>query len=218
MELNDLKSIWNKVAETDRTTYCLAETDIRHLISQKSNILFNKIARELKVKRWFMGGVSIVLIGLTLAYQFEGTGDYILDDLFSRPEMTALNLVLGFLIFILFINIVLSYRQFKAFQESAEDLKTTLHTAIKLLVRIRKLAIYSDSFAMPIIIGWAVYRKMFDEEQFVWDERILYVLLATLLSFGFIFLLSRTMQQRKFGKYIDKLKQHIADMEVLDSN
>lgn len=216
MELTDLKSIWDKVVEEDKTTYTLDEQDIKKMIAKKSNVLFSQITRELKMKRWFMGIVGITSVLLSSVYLLDTDDSYLFDNVFSRVEMSLLTLFMGLLIVILFINIVRSYRQMSMFQSSSSDLKTALSTSKKLLERIQKLAVFSDSFALPLVIGWYTYRKLFGEGAFVWDIRIFYVFLAATITLILIFLISRSMQRRKFGKYISRLQAHIDDMQVLD--
>ncbi len=218
MDLIDLKNIWTEVIEEDKSFYSISEEDIKKVISKKSKTLFSKIIGELRPKRWFMGIIGSLTVVLSSVYLIGSGENYLLSDVFSRYEMTLFTFLLGIVILILFINIERSYRKFKTFQESAPDLKSALDTSVILLRGIQKLAIFSDVSTLPIIIGLFTFRKQYGDEPFVWDERVGYVALSILLSFLFLFLLSRTMQKRKFGKYIQQAEQHLAALEVIQKD
>lgn len=216
MNLTDLKSIWTEVSESDKVIYSVANEDMQKMISKKSHVLLSKIVRELKIKRWLVGSMGIAAVFLSIVYLLDLENNYILDEVFSRTEMVIFIMLLGLLMLILFVNIVQSYRRMMMLQRSATDLKTALETSVLLLRRIQKLAIFSDTFAIPLITASFTYRKMFAEEPVVFDERILYVILSAVISFALVYMLSRTVQQKKFGKYIDQLRHHLMDLKVLD--
>lgn len=215
MDLIDLKNIWIEVIEKDKSVYSFTEKDIEKVILKKSKTLFSKIINELRPKRWLMGIIGILTVVLSGVYLMDTDDDYLFSDVFSRNEMTLFTLLLGLVILVLFINIERSYRKFKKFEESSPDLKSSLKTTIYLLRGIQKLAIFSDVSIVPIIIGYFTFRKLY-AGQFVWDERVGYVVLSIVLSFIFLLLLSRAMQKRKFGKYIRLAEQHLADLEVIE--
>ncbi|MDO1501916.1 hypothetical protein Q2T40_17415 [Winogradskyella maritima] len=216
MELLELKSVWTKVVDNDQTLYTVAEQDIKEIISNKSNALFSKIIRELKPKRWFMGVIGVLTLLSSSVYLFSDDNNHIFDDIFSKEEMGFFAFTLGIVILILFVNIVRSYNQFKAFEESAPNLKMALYDSISLLRRIQKLAIFSDSVTAPIVIGWYTYRKFFKEDVFFWDKRVFYIILSIVISLVLFYLFSRAMQHRKFGKYIEQATQNLSDLEALE--
>lgn len=215
MELNDIKDIWTRVVEEDHVKYTIAKKDIRAILRRKSKGLLSEISRELKIKRWFLGGIGLLSIVLSFVHLWDTDGDSIFYKVFSNSEMFALTLSLGVLILVLFINVVYSYREIKAYQQASASLRNTLETSIKLLRRIQFMAIYSDSFAVPILVAWYVYRKLFDQTFVFWDQRTLLVFLSGLGSFALIFLYSRFRQRKKFGSYIQQLQQLINDLEAI---
>ena len=218
MDLTDLKNIWTEVIEEDRSVYSISERDIKNVIFKKSNTLFSKIIGELRPKRWLMGIIGVLTIVFSGVYLIETDDNYVLSNVFSRVEMALFTFLLGFVILILFVNIERSYRKFKKFEESAPDLKSALSTSRSLLLGIQKLAVFSDVSIIPIIIGSFTFRKLFGEQPFVCDERVIYVALSVGASFLFLILLSSTIQKRKFGKYIQQAEQHLVDLDAIQKN
>ncbi len=82
MELDQLKSAWNKVSEQSEKQSVLAEKDIQNMLSKRTKDIYQRIGRNIRV------GIVIILawIGMEILTNFFFSN--IFEDLLDKPYMT----------------------------------------------------------------------------------------------------------------------------------
>lgn len=218
MELQDLKSIWTKVVDTEKTTYQIDQSDVQIIIKKKSNILISKIKRELQFKRWLLGIIGSLTTILAPLFYYKDTADFFLDSILSRLEMSIILFTMGIILLIVFTNVFISYRKITDFQKTSGNLKITLQETIKILNRIIKFGIYSDALGVPFIVTWIFYRKLYEDEAFNFDLRFLYLGCTAIIVFIIKYYIGTYLQTRKYNPYINSLKTCLEDIDFIKTD
>ncbi len=217
MELEELKSVWVKVINKECIKYEFSQNKAKEMIQKKSNTLLTKLENQLRYKRWFcfiIGGITIPISSIYLFIKDDS--NYLFENIFSPIEMFSIILILGLALIFLGINISLNYKKIIALKTTSENLKVTLKRVSHILKAIMKTTVYYDTIIVPFISFLVLYRIFFNEESFLFDIRILYILLGTLITFLFIRYVSKRQQETRFGPFVKNLEACILDMDVLD--
>jgi len=184
MELQELKSVWTKVIDEERIKYEFDQNKVQEMIHQKSNTILAKVERKLKYKRLFCGVIGSFAMLLSPVYLFLKEGDInLFGNVLSNIELFSITFLLGVALFILCVNFHIIYKKVRRQRTTSEGLKITLKKVNDLLNGIMKLTIVLDATFMPLIAFLVLYRLFFKDQSFQFDIRIIYTLLATVLTF-----------------------------------
>jgi len=216
MELQDLKLIWTKVVDEEHIKYELDRKKVQEMIHEKSNTILAKVEYRLKYKRWFCGiiGGFTILLSPTYLLLNKDTNP-LFGNVLSKVELFSITLLMGLALMFLCIKISLDYKKIVAQKTASENLNTTLNKVSDILKNIMKTTIFLDTIIVPLVTFLILYRILFEESSFVFDSRVLYILLGTAIAFLFIRYVSKRQQEDRFGAFIKNLNECIADMDVL---
>jgi len=219
MDIQELKSIWTKIVDEEGAKYQLDQRAMEELVTKKSKNLIGIIKKNLNLKRWYLGIIGISTTMLSLVYVWVvDDDDYLFSSIISSEEMGVITFLLGIIILALFSNVLISYKKIVRHEKSSENLKTTLESTVSLLKKIISLGIYSDTFGVPFFAGWLLYRKLFKEDTFTFDIRMLYLVLSTVAIGFFSFYLNKYVKAKKFGPYLTSLQNCIEDINYMEDD
>ncbi len=216
MELQELKSVWTKVVDEEHTKYEFDQNKVQKMIQKKSNTILAKIERQLKYKRRFCGIIGSFAILLSPVHFFSKEGSInIFGNVLSSLEIFSITLLFGLALIILYIHLNLSYKKIKTQRVTSESLKITLKKVNNLLNRVMNLTIILDTTIVPCVAFLILYRLFFKDQFFVFDGRVLYIVLGTTITFLFIRYVSKRQQEERLGAFINNLKDCISDIDAL---
>lgn len=226
MELKDLKKTWNKVSSGRE----LDEDQIREMLRRRTGNLIDRINRNVRIG-------FLILFALIILF--------ILDDFIFAPLLISesqagvempqwlsfLSIFSNILIFTTFIYFVVKYYQVRKICNISCNLKETLIRIIETLLLYQRLfyltlLVFALAMALQFITG--MYSGMaFDiENQGIelsdipvgkWFLVTGIGLLVLVLTVGGIYLLMRWGFRRLYGKYIDKLKATLRELNEIGS-
>lgn len=213
MELAELELAWvdfsAEVIEADRVD----ESVLLDTVHQKSRAEISKIKRGLYLK---FVAASCVLTGLLLVtglnFRYPVSFNF-LDFVFSPVETQVFLVTVSISIATMIYFNYRAYKKIKTVQASANNLKASLQGFISAMENAINFNIYSDTLLTPIIVVWVYYAKVYDHQPLVWELKALALIIIPVLTGTFSYFFQRFMQYLKFGKYVDRLKKHLTDLE-----
>jgi len=215
MELEALKTIWVKVSEEHQKSYSVNEGLIQSMIKQKSNIEIAEIQRTMRTKIVFAS--LIVLVGIFIVWSMVNIEDFVVFEQFlSKREGIVVWSFCTILIAIVALFMTYSYRRISQLLSYSLGVKTTLEQTLKIMKEVFLVGTLSDAVGSPIIMVWVAYVQIYEEQNFVPDQRV-WFLLAFGLGMGLLaYFLNRRVQRNKFGSYLNSLKDCLRDLENLE--
>ncbi|OEK02443.1 hypothetical protein BFP97_13335 [Roseivirga sp. 4D4] len=217
MEVNDLKAIWKKANDQEKSGYWVSREDMHALVRKKSRATIAEVMRELTRKVRISTAISILaaLIGLMNILNPQNEG-FISENLINDSVYGVLVLIMSACIMAISIHARFRRRQLSALETSAETLKRALISTKEIFGKIIQTGIWSDTVVTPsIIIGMAAF-KVYQKSPFAFDMRLVY-LIGVWVALGFAFhALAKFMMRRKFGRFIKNLDDRLQEFESLE--
>ncbi len=224
MELKDLKKTWNRFSSGKE----LDENQIREMLRSKSMTLIDRINRNIRI------GFVVLFVLIAL---------FVVDDFIFAPILTNgseldivmpqwlvfLSIFSNMLIITAFVYFVIKYYRVQKICDNLCNLRETLIRIIEILRLYQRLFyltlfIFAIAMALQFISGvcsGVVYDlenqgiPVSDVSLKQWALVTGVGLLVLVFSVGGIYLLMRWGFRRLYGKYIDKLKQMLKELNEL---
>ncbi len=214
MELSQLKNIWESANSQLDEEFRMSKEEFRVSIRKRSNTVISKVKRIMKFKI-IMGTICIFLllfVGINLDWREVGD-EFILGVPLSNPELLILYGFLAVLVLLLSLYNLFSYRKIIAYQRSSFDLKKSLSEIIAVIKNIIQLGIITDVIGMTCIAFFLLYIQLYKYQTIQSDYPMLIILLGTLITPFFVYRLTKFLQFRKYGNYLQALETYRDELE-----
>lgn len=218
MDIKDLKKAWNQVSE-DRTAKAeLTEERIRELLSSRTENLMERIDKNIRIgfAILFVIIVSIIICDFIVVKNPDSVSGSTIPF-----WVTILDRVINLMIFIVFLIFVLRYRQIRKKCEVVCNLRQALEKVIEIFTTYNRLfvfvlIIFLLASASGYIAGF--YKGInFENPQGAFLPVAIISGIVTLALFtGLLFLIIRWIFRKMYGKYLDRLKETLKELDELD--
>ena len=229
MELDDLKSAWNKISSDNEKKLQVNETDIQKLIGKRTMDISEKIGRNIRI------GMFIILAWVVLGFTIELVLTPIFDNYLDKPYLTdkflfwtyMIEVFTYVLIFAALILLWIRYNKSAKLKFGTCDLKSRIIQLIKILDTY-KVMFYIVLIIIIIYVIASFSSGFFMEynyqvEQTGIDFRKLNSIGWIIIIFGFLFTLGLFITvyyflfnlffKRLYGRYLDQLKATLKELE-----
>ncbi len=229
MELDDLKSAWNKISSDNEKKLQVNETDIQKLIGKRTLDISEKIGRNIRI------GMFIILAWVVLGFTIELILTPLLDNYLDKPYLTdkflfwtyIIEVFTYLLIFAALIILWIRYNKNVKSKFETYDLKNRIIQLIKILDTY-KIMFYIVLIIIIIYVIASFSSGFFMEynyqvEQTGIDFRKLNSIGWIIIIFGFLFTLGifiavyyflfNLFFKRLYGRYLDQLKSTLKELE-----
>lgn len=228
MELDQLKSAWDKISEQSEKHPELAEKDIQLMLSKRTKDIYEKIGRNIRV------GIVIILAWIAIEILTNFFFSNIFEDLLDKPYMTEQLITWSYILNIFNYVLILSaisifWVRYKKLENEA-SLHTNLAAKIDRLINIVKS--YKRMFYMVLGIvillitvsfstGFFMeFRYQAMQGDFTLGDFSLIHQIAIIISFILVLgifitiylVLFRLFFKRLYGRYLQKLEQTKAEL------
>lgn len=224
MELNDLKSTWEKYSSNEESRHQFGEDDLQYMLKKRTKTLIDTLDKKFKI------GVSVLII-LTIYFIVD---DYILGPLMAKSEGIALpnwifwlDTAKSLFIITAFVSFILKYRHVRKDVNHHHDIKMLLKSMLRLLKTYKilfylGLGILLITFTVSYITGMFAGIELSAYKQGVsiyeLNRNQAFQLLATgllvIISIVIVlFFLLRWIFRRLYGRYIIQLKETLNELE-----
>jgi hypothetical protein len=231
MELDELKSAWNKIS-SDNEKLLLNENEINNLLKNRTLDISEKIGRNIRI------GMSIILVWVCLGFGIDFIFTPIFEKYFNKPYLTdqvmfwsfvleVLNYVLIFTAIIIFW---IRYSKIEKEKIETTNLKNKLNMIIKTLNSYRVMfyialfiillyivASFSSGFFMEY--NYQVKHLGIDLEKlsfFGWSIIILTFIFTLGIFIAIYYLLFNYFFNRLYGRYLKQLKSTLRELEEVN--
>lgn len=219
MEINDLKSVWKKANDQEKPGYWVSEEDVQKMIRNKSKLTIQRIKKAMRLKLAFL--ISSSLITVLAAFLFrldkmEGESFW-LDKWLSIEQMGDMMIFMSIIVLLITVRSIQRYRKVITLERSSLPLSETLKKVRSIIQGVITTGIYGDVIIVPILVIWIMSVHYYGKTGFVFDIRLLYMLLpATILPVLIYFKNSRFMHGR-YGHHIKALDESLTELEATNS-
>ena len=218
MELEQLKTVWEKTTEHNVEGYFVSKEEVQRLIGKRSNTTISQIKRKIRNKIFMSGGIGLLLLTFA-SYVF--TADERVFDFFvsfsdpgSNLEMGTFYLVFGLVVCFISLFNGLSYRKILTIENLNSDLKSSIKSILAILQNAIRVKIYSDTFVVPgtvlvlvmidIIRGIGIFPNA--------TILLLFVLGAAVFA-TFSYFMTKYSQNKRYGSQIRALEVCLEDLK-----
>ena len=218
MEINDLKTIWKKANDQNRSGYWVSDLDIKALIKKKSKAAIADVERQLKQKILMSSIVGLIAfaIGLGSLLNFDSGDGFLFVDGMTSVEYGIMMIVMSASIITISIHARIRYKQVRNYAESANSLKLTLVTTKSIFKKVISFGIWSDTLITPLVMTFIVTMKLYKDVPFAFDERIIYLLVVAALSVLIFSRLGKYLMNRKFGPFLNAINDRLGELEGME--
>jgi len=218
MELEELKTVWQKSTQREIEGYFVSFDDVRALIKKRSNTTISQIKRGVRNKIFMSGTISLLL--LAFAVYLLITEEPVFSFLESMTSAQAnINVGIFYLIFgviIGFISVfnIFSYRKINQIEEKKAPLKSSIKNVLAIVRNAMKAKIYSDLIVVPATVLALVIVDMVSGTEIFSDITVLLLTAFGAVGFGvFSYFLTRYGQHRRYGEQIEALEECLRELE-----
>lgn len=218
MELEQLKSIWQKTTEREVEGFFISREEVRDLIKKRSNSAVAQIKRGVRNKVFMAGAIGLVMVifSILIFSSEEAIFPYIdfLSDPETNIEVGIFYLVFGLVIlFISFFN-AYSYRQILNIEDRESDLKTSVQSILGIIRRAVKAKVYSDSLVIPFTVLILAVVSLTRGQGIFPSTTILLLSVLGAVGFGiFSYFLTRHGQNKRYGRQIKDLEECLKELQ-----
>jgi len=218
MDLDELKSIWERTTQKGVEGYFVSHEELQRLIRQRSNSAVSKIKRGIRNKVLMAGGVGLLLIAFSvMAFNSEEPLFNFLES-FSNSEsnfdVAVFYLVFGIVISFISLFNFISYRKIQDIEKYDLDLRNSIQRVLQIIQRAIRVKIYSDMSVVPLTALIILFIHIIGEPQI--DLTVQTVSLIILGAAGFAVLsyyLTKWGQKRRYGDQIEILKKCLVELD-----
>jgi len=218
MEINDLKTIWKKANDQDRSGYWVSDRDVKALIKKKSKAAIADVERQLKQKILMSSVVGLIALAIGIVNLFNFSSGHVFLSVkgMTPGEYGAMMIVMSASIITISVHARIRYKQVCSYVESANSLKTALVTTRNIFKKVISFGIWSDTLITPLVVTFIVILKLYKEVPFAFDERIIYLLVAASVS-AFIFSrLGKYLMNRRFGRFVNAINDRLEELDGME--
>lgn len=231
MELDELKSAWNKIS-SDKEMLFLNENEINNLLKNRTLDISEKIGRNIRI------GMGIILGWVCLWFSIDFIFTPIFDKYFNKPYLTdALmfwSLILEVFNYVLIFTAItifwIRYSKIEKLKIDTTNLKSSLHILIKTLNSYR-IMFYVVLFILLLYVIAAFSSVFFMEFNYQFKEmgidlknlpfmKWIIIVLTFMITLGifiaFYYLLFNLFFKRLYGRYLKQLKSTLKELEEVN--
>lgn len=220
MEWNELKSIWKKANDQLGAEDRVSQTVVQSMIKRRSNTIISRILRLMRLKMWLtsiIGGLVLLMAAwLSIVTDFKEVST-IYGITMTHGQLILILLISVALILSIFVISRSNYKKIRKYQRSALPLKSNLKAIHQIMQTHVHHTALPDAVMIPVVFLFFLWNSLFGGDGFAWDLKI-FIILAFLLSSPFwSYRLSKWLQLRKYGEYIEDLKACLNELEGEES-
>ncbi|GAB5408364.1 MAG: hypothetical protein BalsKO_07290 [Balneolaceae bacterium] len=211
MELEHLKSVWEKTSNEFGEGYFISEESMRELIQKKSNTAISKVKRQMKQKVFYSGSIAVFMMGFSV---LSFTKVELLFDKVSNLETGIFYLIFGLVIAFISIFNAYSYRKIHQIEQYESDLKSSIKNVIKILNSAMNAKIFSDTFVLPFtILVLAIVAYVRGIGAFTSPKLILVSLLVSVIMGLLSYFLSKRGQCSRYERQLNALEETLKELD-----
>lgn len=216
MEVNDLKAIWKKATDREKSGYWVSDEDLRAMLKKKSKATIADVVRQMKHKIRMSGSIGLIaiIIGILHVFFIEPQEQFFAT--FSTVQYGIMMLFMSSSILTICIHTWYRYKQVSSLQESSNSLKHSLAQTKLIFQKLIRTNILTDSIVVPIVLVGGLVLGFYGDSSFVFDIRLLYIALAGTISFAILFAFAKYKMKRKLGGFINALEDRLLEIEALE--
>lgn len=217
MSRDNLKELWNEINKPAEDEQVLSEAQVKLMLTGKTNDIFSRISKNLTIGLGLLGiYVCLMVFGMYEVYFSE---DPFVVSLRDEPLYLVFDILVDSTIIISFIYFVFKFRKLKNSSVSAENIKGTIKSAIKILTSYRRFFYYIIAVMVMSGIGGfiiGIRRGISQMEEELGSEvlnnpknelfMIIFLIVFGLLFFGILITIVWFVFKKLYGNYIDKLR------------
>ncbi|MBO3699693.1 hypothetical protein [Roseivirga sp. E12] len=218
MEVNDLKAIWKKASDREKSGYWVSDEDLRTMLKKKSHAAIADVQKELKNKILMTTIFSVFGLVMGCFIVFKPPADLDLGDFVPTGLAYGITLIImGVAVGVISIHTRIRHRQVRQLVEAAQPLKASLTQTRGIFQKIIGAGVLSDTIVTPLVMILIIAVQVYNKEPFAFDLRLLYLLLAAVaLVYGFYYL-AKFMMNRKFGRFVKALDDRLNELEAMET-
>lgn len=218
MELEQLKTVWEKTTKHEVEGYFVSKEEIQRLIGKRSNTTIFQIKRKIRNKVFMAGSIGLLLLAFA-SYVFiadERVFDFFISysDSTSNYEMGTFYLVFGLVICFISVFNAFSYRKILIIEKRKDDLKLSIKSILEIVKKAMKVKVYSDSLVIP---GTVIFLVMIDVISgmgiFPNVTILLLFVLGAVVFTTFSYFIARYSQEKRYGRQIRALEECLEELE-----
>jgi len=218
MELEQLKTVWEKTTEREVEDYFVSKEEVQQLIRKQSNTTISQIKRKIRNKVFMAGGIGLLLLAFA-SYMFiaeDRVFDFFVSfsDPSSNLEMGTFYLVFGLVICFISVFNAFSYHKILKIENRKSDLKSSIQNILAILQNAIRVKIYSDTLVVPgtvlvlvlidLISGIVIFPNV--------TVLLLFVLGAVVFA-TFSWFMAKYSQNKRYGSQIRALEECLEELE-----
>lgn len=218
MELEQLKSIWQKTTTAEGEDYFISRGQVQAMIEKRSNMAVSKIKRGVRNKVIMAGSIGSLMVFFSMYVFSTGEAVFSFIDFLSKPEanfeMGIFYLIFGLVIGFISAFNAYSYKKILDIEEHDHDLKSSTKGILLIIRKAMRTKMYSDAAVVPLTICSLVVVDLFRGNGLFPNNTILLVTLASAAGFGvFSYFLTRYGQHKRYGQQISELEECLQELE-----
>lgn len=217
MELEQLKTVWEKTTESEMEGYFVNKKEVQQLIAKRSNTTISQIKRKIRNKVLIAGSIGLLLLAFT-SYLFTAEDrvfDFIISfsNLGSNIEVGILYLALGLVICFISLFNAFSYRKILGIEKKQSDLKSSIQNILAILHNAIKLKIYTDCFVVPTSILVVIIIDVIQGIRIFPNTTVLLLFILGAIAFAVLsYFISSYDQNKRYGSQILVLKECLKEL------
>lgn len=218
MELEQLKTVWQKTTEHEVEGYFVSMEEVQRLIRKRSNTTISQIKRKIRNKVLMAGGIGLLLLEFA-SYVFiaeEPVFDFFISysDSASNWEMGTFYLVFGLVICFISVFNAFSYRKILNIENRKSDLKSSIKSILAIVQNAIKAKVYSDSLVVPGTVLILVMIDLIRDIGIFPNATILLLFVFGAMVFAsFSYLMAKYSQNKRYGSQIRALEECLEELE-----
>lgn len=214
MELEQLKSVWEKTSNELGQGYFISEESIRELIQKKSNTAISKVKRQMRKKVFYAGSISVFMLGFSI---LAFNKDELFFDKVSNLETGIFYLIFGLVIAFISVFNAFSYKKINQIEQYESDLKSSIKSVIKVLNSAMNAKIFSDTFVLPFtILVLAIVAYVKGIGAFTSPKLILFSLFVSIIIGLFSYFFSKRGQCSRYERQLNTLEDSLKELEEIN--
>lgn len=218
MELEQLKTVWEKTTEREVEGYFVSKEEVQRLIGKRSNTTISQIKRKIRNKIFMSGGIGLLLLAFA-SYVFiaeEPLFDFFVSfsDPDSNLEMGTFYLVFGLVICFISVFNAFSYRKILKIEKHKNNLKTSIESILVIVRNAMKVKIYSDTLVIPGTVLALVVIHLIRGIGLFPNITILFLAVLGAVAFTvFSYSVTKYGQNKRYGKQIELLEECLVELQ-----
>jgi hypothetical protein len=228
MELDDLKTAWNKFSSENEEQHKLPEENFSKILKKRTIDIADRIGRNIRI------GIGIILGWILLGFAFDFVATPLFDKILDKPYLEEGFMLWAFvaetiIYLLIFTAIVIFWLRYKKIEKTEFDhanLKSRVTQLINMLnsykrmfyvllgiVLLYAVAAFSSGFIMEY--SYQLQQKGIDHTSIDFGKKVV-IALTFIISISIIlaiyFLLFQLFFKRLYGKYLKQLNNTLLEL------